>query len=156
MRSFISNLAVFAASIAAGSAAQAQSQLVIAVPQLPTPKNVETEGGQTGVIGIQIAQQIVSDLRTTGSIYPTGPDGLRHYTPTEAGAPLYPNWANIGAGALVTGYVQARDDGRITVACYLYDLKQRREMTRKGFVVDPKEWRRAAHRCAGAFFTAVT
>ena len=85
-----------------------------------------------------------------------GPDGLKHYTPTEAGAPLYPNWANIGAGALVTGYVQARDDGRITVACYLYDLKQRREMTRKGFVVDPKEWRRAAHRCAGAFFTAVT
>jgi TolB protein len=156
MRSFISNLALFAAAIATGSAAHARSQLVIAVPQLPTPKNVETEGGQTGVIGIQIAQQIVSDLRTTRSIYPMGPDGLRHYTPTEAGAPLYPNWANIGAGALVTGYVQARDDGRITVACYLYDLKQRREMTRKGFVVDPKEWRRAAHRCAGAFFTAVT
>ena len=84
-----------------------------------------------------------------------GPDGLKHYTPTEAGAPLYPNWANIGAGALVTGYVQARDDGRITVACYLYDLKQRREMARaRASSSHPKEWRRAAHRCAGAFFTA--
>ena len=87
------------------------------------------------MIGIQIAQQIASDLRTTRSIYPMGPNGLKQYTPTEAGAPLYPNWAGIGAGALVTGYVQARDDGRITVVCYLYDMKQRREMARAGFAV---------------------
>ncbi len=147
----------FTAGLAASAQAQSgPSQIVLAVPQFPTPKNVKTDGGETGVIGIQIAQQIVSDLRTTRAIYPTGPDGLRHYTPTEAGAPLYPNWAGIGAGALVTGYVQARDDGRINVVCYLYDLKTRREMTRKGFAVDATEWKRAAHRCAGAFYTAVT
>jgi TolB protein len=153
------HLLLVASAMTAGSAAQAQSsggQIVIAVPQFPTPKNVKTEGGETGVIGIQIAQQIVSDLRTTRSIYPMGPDGLRQYTPTEAGAPLYPNWSNVGAGALVAGYVQARDDGRINVVCYLYDLKQRREMARRGFAVAPTEWRRAAHRCAGAFYTAVT
>ena len=151
------SLLLAAGALLAGSAAQAQSgQIVIAVPQLPTPKNSKTEGGDTGVIGIQIAQQIVSDLRTTRSIYPMGPDGLKQYTPTEAGAPLYQNWGGIGAGALVTGYVQARDDGRINVVCYLYDLKQRREMTRRGFAVAPTEWRRAAHRCAGAFYTAVT
>ena len=151
------SLFLAAALVMPAAGAQAQSsQIVIAVPQLPTPKNVETEGGQTGVIGIQIAQQIVSDLRTTRAIYPMGPKGLKQYTPTEAGAPLYPNWANIGAGALVTGYVQARDDGRITVVCYLYDLKTRREMTRAGFAVAATEWRRAAHRCAGAFFKAVT
>src|SRR4029453_12729091 len=139
----------FAAVLAASAQAQSgPSQIVLAVPQFPTPKNVKTDGGETGVIGIQISQQIVSDLRTTRAIYPTGPDGLRHYTPTEAGAPLYPNWAGIGAGALVTGYVQARDDGRINVVCYLYDLKTRREMTRKGFAVDATEWKRAAHRCA--------
>ena len=156
---FINSTSLFAvAAFVAGTAAQAQSggQIVLAVPQFPTPRNVKTDGGETGVIGIQIAQQIVSDLRTTRSIYPTGPENLRHYTPTEAGAPLYPNWANIGAGALVTGYVQARDDGRINVVCYLYDLKQRREMTRKGFAVAATEWKRAAHRCAGAFYTAVT
>ena len=50
MRFSISNFALFAAAAVAGSAAQAQSQLVIAVPQLPTPRNVETEGGETGVI----------------------------------------------------------------------------------------------------------
>ena len=158
MRFSSSNFLLAVAALTAGSATQAQSggQIVLAVPQFPTPKNVKTDGGDTGVIGIQIAQQIVSDLRTTRSIYPTGPENLRHYTPTEAGAPLYPNWANIGAGALVTGYVQAREDGRINVVCYLYDLKQRREMTRKGFAVAATEWKRAAHRCAGAFYTAVT
>ena len=158
MRFSSSNFLFAVAALTAGSATQAQTggQIVLAVPQFPTPKNVKTDGGDTGVIGIQIAQQIVSDLRTTRSIYPTGPENLRHYTPTEAGAPLYPNWANIGAGALVTGYVQAREDGRINVVCYLYDLKQRREMTRKGFAVAATEWKRAAHRCAGAFYTAVT
>ena len=56
----------------------------------------------------------------------------------------------------MTGYVQARDDGRINVVCYLYDLKVRRELTRKGFAVEATEWKRAAHSCAGAFYTAVT
>ena len=101
MRFSFSKTLLFASAPAAGTAAHAQSQVVIAVPQFPTPKNAETEGGQTGVIGIQIAQQIVADLRNTSSIYPKGPEGLRHYTPTEAGAPLYPNWANIGAAATV-------------------------------------------------------
>ena len=159
MRFFQSSFLTLAASAALATTAQAQSnssQVVLAVPQFPTPKNVKTDGGETGVIGIQISQQIVSDLRTTRAIYPTGPDGLRHYTPTEAGAPLYPNWSGIGASLLVTGYVQARDDGRINVVCYLYDLKTRREMTRKGFAVAATEWKRAAHRCAGAFYTAVT
>jgi TolB protein len=159
MRISSSRSLAFAVSLLAGSAAHAQSgdaQLVIAVPQLPTPKNVRTDGGDTGVIGILIARQIVSDLRTTRSIYPMGPENLRQYTPTEAGAPLYPMWGNVGAGALVTGYVQARNDGRVNVVCYLYDLKQRREMTRKGFAVAATEWKRAAHRCAGAFVTAVT
>lgn len=156
LKSSFLTLAVSAALSASAQAQSGSSQIVVAVPQFPTPKNVKTDGGETGVIGIQIAQQIVSDLRTTRSIYPTGPDNLRHYTPTEAGAPLYPNWTGIGAGALVTGYVQARDDGRINVICYLYDLKTRREMTRKGFAVAATEWKRAAHRCAGAFYTAVT
>ena len=57
MRFSISNVALFAVALATGSVARAQSQLVIAVPQLPTPKNVETEGGQSGVIGIQIAPE---------------------------------------------------------------------------------------------------
>jgi TolB protein len=129
---------------------------VIAVPSLPTPRNVNTDAGETGVIGIQAAELIASDLRSSGDFMVIDRQRLKRYSPTEAGAPIYPNWTGTGAGVLVTGYVQARDDGRITLACYLYDLKQRRELARKGFVVLPDEWRRAAHRCADAFYRRIT
>jgi TolB protein len=141
---------------AAASAQPGDPQLVVAVPSLPTPKNVDTGGGQTGVLGIQIAQMIAADLRSSGSIVTIDPDKLRRYTPTEASAPLYRNWTNANASALVQGYIQARDDGRITVVCYLYDLKTRREMTRAGFAVGAEDWRRAAHRCSDTFHKAIT
>ena len=143
-------------SAASAQPAGGEALPVIAVPSLPTPRNVNTDAGETGVIGIQAAELIASDLRSSGAFMVIPRDRLKQYSPTEAGAPLYPNWTGTGAGVLVTGYVQARDDGRITLACYLYDLKQRREMTRKGFVVQPDEWRRAAHRCADAFHQRIT
>jgi TolB protein len=159
MRISGSRMLIAAAAFAVPAAAWAQAgepQLVVAVPALPTPKNVDTEGGQTGVIGIQIAEMIASDLRSSGNIVPIDREKLKVYAPVQAGAPSYQDWAHTGAGALVTGYVQARDDGRLTVACYLYDLKQRREMTRAGFAVGAADWRRAAHRCADTFHKAIT
>lgn len=150
-------LASLPLSAASGQqAARGEVLPVIAVPPLPTPRNVNTDAGETGVIGLQAADVISSDLRSSGAFMVIPRERLKQYSPTEAGAPLYPNWAGTGAGILVTGYVQARDDGRITFACYLYDLKQRREMARRGFVVQPGEWRRAAHRCADAFYQRIT
>ena len=144
-------------AVAPVAGAQAHSpQIVIAVPQFPTPKNVKTEGGETGVIGIQIAQQIVVGPAHEPGDLSDGPERPEALHAHRGRRPALSQLGKIGAGALVTGYVQARDDGRIQVVCYLYDLKQKREMTRKGFVVAPTEWKRAAHRCAGAFFTAVT
>src|SRR5919107_602006 len=46
--------------------AAAQTLPVIAIPPVPTPSNVETDAGKTGVIGIQVADQIESDLRSSG------------------------------------------------------------------------------------------
>ena len=155
-RLFLLAIAALASAPAVAQAPQGEPLTVVAIPPLPTPKNATTDAGETGVIGIQIAQQIAADLRSSGSFMAIPPEKLRQYSPTEAGAPLYPNWTSSGAGALVTGYVQAREDGRLTVACYLYDLKERREMARRGFVVGARDWRRAAHRCADAFYARVT
>lgn len=154
-RIFHSIFAAIAMLMLAGTAT-AQPLKVVAIPPLATPKNVDTEAGQTGVLGIQIAQMIATDIRQSGAAFPTGPEKMRSYSPTEAGAPQYAQWASTGASALVTGYVQARSDGRLTVVCYLYDTRTRREMTRKGFAVPPEEWRRAAHQCSDAFYAALT
>lgn len=129
---------------------------VVAVPPLATPRNETSEAGDTGVIGIQVATQIATDLRQSGAAYPVGPDKVRVYSATEAGAPNYPLWQNTGAAALVTGYVQLRPDGRLTIACYVYDMKTRREVDRKGFVLAPSDWRRGAHRCADAVYEHVS
>ena len=157
-------LAFLAALLMLPSAAAAQqrpadgarSLPVVAVPPLATPRNEKTEAGDTGVIGIQVATQIATDLRQSGAAYPVGPDNIRVYTFTEAGAPNYPLWDNTGAVALVTGYVQLRPDGRLTIACYIYNMRTRREVDRLGFVVSPGDWRRAAHRCADAVYAQAT
>ena len=47
-------------------------------------------------------------------------------------------------------------DGQLTVGCYLYDVAARSELARQGYVVQPRDWRRAAHRCADSIFSRLT
>ena len=154
MRGWGLNLAMPIAALSASVPAVAQETpaTVIAVPQLATPENVSTPAGDTGLIARYVADVIASDLRSTRELMPIGPANSRVYSYPEATAPSFALWRATGAKSLVTGFVQARSDGRITVACYLHDLAGGREIARKGFVVSPAEWRRAAHRCSDAVY----
>lgn len=154
MRRKIFSLAMLVAALALPAAAVAQDKppTVIAVPQLATPENVATPAGDTGLIARYVADVIASDLRSTRELVPIGPASSRVYSYPEATAPAFSQWRATGAKSLVTGFVQARADGRLTVACYLHDLAEGREIARKGFVVTPAEWRRAAHRCSDAVY----
>ena len=87
---------------------------------------------------------------------PLPPDQKDYYSYPEVTAPTFSKWRAAGAKVLVTGFVQARSDGRVTFGCYVYDVDKGRELGRKGFVVAPDEWRRAAHKCSGLAYTAVT
>src|SRR3546814_19804709 len=71
-------------------------------------------------------------------------------------APDFPIWQQRAAQALVQGFVQANPDGTLTVACYLYDVFLKQELARQGFVVQPAQWRRAAHKCADLVYTRLT
>ena len=52
---------------------------------------------------------------------------------------------------LVQGFVRsAGGDSQITVGCYLYDVALKSELTRQGYVVQPRDWRRAAPACSPA------
>ena len=133
--------------VVGGSVRTAQA---IAVPVMPAAP------GASAALGRSIAEVVASDLRSTGAFTPIGPGGLPGYGVDQATAPAYGEWRNTGASALVSGYVEPRADGRITVACYLHDVTAGRQLASQGFVVAADDWRRAAHKCADTVYARLT
>lgn len=131
------------------------ASLKVAVPGLPTSQNVTTPAGSTGELGQKIAEVIAADLRNSGLFAPSGPSGMRGISMAEVTAPQFGSWG--GFEALVQGFVRsAGGDNDITVGCYLYDIALQSELTRQGYVVAPRDWRRAAHKCADAIYARLS
>jgi TolB protein len=124
----------------------------VAVPVFATPQAAETAAGNTQALARQMAEVIVTDLRNSRRFQPTGPGGLNPPSYGEVQAPAYGYWQGSGADNLIQGYVQANANGTLTVGCYLYDVASQTQVARQGFVVQPGEWRRAAHRCADTVY----
>lgn len=132
-----------------------QASLKIAVPTLPTAQSVSTPAGTTAELGQKIAQVIADDLKGSGLFAPSGPGGMRQIGMAEVTAPQYASWG--GYEALVHGFVRSTGgEADITVGCYLYDTALKSELTRQGYVVAPRDWRRAAHKCADAIYARLT
>ena len=158
--------AILFALLAVSGAASAQvrpapnpesaAAVVIAVPTLATAKNVDTDAGNTWSLANQIARLISADLSSTNRFIVADVKNVRIPSFPEVTAPSYAQWRSAGAKLLLSGFVNARSDGRVTIGCYVYDVQSGRELTRKGFAVAPAEWRRAAHRCADAAYVEVT
>ena len=154
----------FALLIAAPASAQlsvdvtddsGSASLKIAVPRLPTSQDVATPAGSTAELGDKIAQVVADDLKNSGLFAPSGPSGMRAVSMEEVTTPRFDSWS--GFEALVHGFVRsAGGDSNITVGCYLYDTALKTEMTRQGYVVAPRDWRRAAHKCADAIYARLT
>ncbi|HVF37722.1 MAG TPA: Tol-Pal system beta propeller repeat protein TolB [Sphingomicrobium sp.] len=127
-----------------------QAPMAIAVPAMPAA------GGASEAVGRQIAEVIASDLRSTGLFTPLGPGGIAGYGQAQASNPLYATWRSAGASALVSGFVEAGPGGRLTLACYLFDVTAGRELARQGFAVNAGDWRRAAHKCADLVYSRLS
>ena len=130
--------------------------MTIAVPVMPTPQAADTPAGSTAALGRQVAEVVAGDLRGSGLFKPVGPGGVREIAYPEVSAPQYEGWSASGAAALVQGFVQANADGQITVGCYLYDVALKSQLARQGYVVAPRDWRRAAHKCADAIYSRLS
>ena len=128
----------------------------IAVPYMPTPAAAETAAGNTQALGRQVADIVAADLRYSGLFTPIGPGGLPAVSFPQVSAPDYPAFAPTGAQNLVHGFVQANPNGSLTVGCYLYDISGQTQLIREGYVVQPRDWRRGAHRCADLIFSRLT
>ena len=128
----------------------------IAVPALVAPAPADTAAGNTTALGRQIAEVISSTLRASGVFETSGPNGLRAITLPEVTAPQFDYWKGRPVEQLVQGFVRVGGDGNLTVGCYLYDVGFGNETTRLGFNIAPKDWRRAAHKCADAIYSKLT
>jgi len=122
-----------------------KSAITIAVPAMPG-----------AAVGRDIAQVIASDLRSTGMFTPLGPGGIASYPQEQAAAPAFGEWRAAGAAALVSGYVDQRPDGRLTLACYLHDVTAGRALGNQGYTVVASDWRRAAHKCADLVYSRLS
>lgn len=128
----------------------------VLVTALATPESVSTPAGTTASLGTQIAAVIAADLERSGLYAPRGPAGLRAIAMSEVTAPQFDGWRGTGAENLVQGFVRADAAGNLTVGCYLYDMALGTELARQGFVVQPRDWRRAAHKCADAIYSRLS
>ncbi|MEP7349701.1 MAG: Tol-Pal system beta propeller repeat protein TolB [Sphingorhabdus sp.] len=128
----------------------------IAVPALVAPAPADTAAGNSAALGRQIAEVISSDLRASGVFETSGPNGLRAITLGEVTAPQFDYWKGRNVEQLVEGFVRVGGDGNLTVGCYLYDVGNGNEVARFGFNIPPKDWRRAAHKCADAIYSKLT
>jgi TolB protein len=159
MRAIRPTIFALGAALLLGAPATAQPSgpavTVIALPPMTTPDS-GTKGNESLGIAWQATQLIETDLRQTAELMPLSPDRKDYYSYPEVTAPTFSKWRDKGAKALITGFVQQRSDGRLTVGCYVYDVEKGRELGRTGFVAAPSDLRRAAHKCSGLAYQAIT
>ena len=144
-------------SVAAAAVVQpgTPAATVIALPPMTSP-DAGAKGNQSLAYAWQATQLIEADLRQTAELMPLSPDRDDYYSFPEVTAPTFSKWRDRGAKGLITGFVQQRSDGRLTIGCYVYDVDKGRELGRIGFVVATSDLRRAAHKCSGLAYKAIT
>jgi TolB protein len=155
----IKKLALIVAAIGLSTSAHSQDQQdppEVVGGSIRTTQSIAVPVMPGDSVGRQVAEVIVSDLRSTGLFTPLGPGGLPGYSVEEAGNPAYPSWRNAGVSALVSGYIEPRPDGRMTVACYLHDVTAGRQLAQQGFAVTSANWRQAAHKCADLVYSRLS
>jgi TolB protein len=136
----------------------AWQNLQVAIPAFATDREQPTPANANGTtaLGLELARVIYNDLKSNALFKPTGPDSLPRPGFGEITAPNFGIWRGRSAEDLVQGYVKAGADGRLTVGCYLYDVALGTELKRGGWVVQPADWRRAAHKCADLVYSRLS
>ncbi len=138
--------------------ADSWQDLGIAIPAFATNRNVETPANANGTaaLGLELARVVYADLRNNGLFRPVGPNSLPRPAYSEINNPAWGAWRGRSAEMLVHGFVRANSDGRLTVGCYLYDVVLEDPLADEGWIVEPSQWRRAAHKCADLVYSRLS
>ncbi len=136
----------------------AWEDLALAIPSFATDRDQPTPANSagTGALALELSRVVYNDLKNNGLFRPTGPDALPKPSYGDITNPQFGTWRGRGAEMLVQGFVRAGADGKLTVGCYLYDVQLGDELTRAGWVVQPADWRRAAHKCSDLVYSRLS
>ena len=115
------------------------------------------ESAGSEAMAAQITQVIAADLANTG-LFREIPPGAFISNITNFASPVqYSDWKAINAQALITGAVNVRSDGRVTVKFRLFDVFSEAPLGEGlQFAGTTASWRRMAHKVADAVYTRIT
>lgn len=134
-----------------------EAPMPIAIPDFPASAPAPTAAGDTASLGRQVARIVAANLESSGLFRLVAPaDALPRPDVARVLQPDFTTFRELGAQALVSGFVTANPDGTLTIGCYLHDVLAREELSRTGFTVPVAGWRRAAHKCADTVYTRLT
>jgi TolB protein len=148
-------LAASAASLAA-PAALAQSApdanngpAIVVTPggSAPIPIAINTftdPSGAVSSLGGQISGVLSDDLDHSGLFRAIDPTSFVPNSVTN-GTPVWPNWAILGAQALVTGDVADQGGGQVRVEFRLWNVQSQTQVQGTAYTTTSDNWRRIAH-----------
>ncbi|TXG84491.1 MAG: Tol-Pal system protein TolB [Sphingomonadales bacterium] len=132
--------------------------LPIAIPEFVASNPQATPDGALQTLSTRISQVLSDDLKNSGLFRPLDKAAFTTTVTAENFAtPDYASWRTIAAQALVTGYAKLNADGSMAVGCYLFDVFSEEGLLQHSVTIaTPKQWRRAAHKCADKIYTQLT
>jgi TolB protein len=122
----------------------------IALPSFPGDAANESQAGR------DIAGVVSADLDRSGLFRPLDPRSFIQNISASDTQPLFPDWRQINAQALVTGSVKTQGDGRLRVEFRLWDIFAEQQLTGYGYTTTQQNWRRIAHIIADEIYKRIT
>jgi len=107
--------------------------------------------GNSAQLGRDISQVITNDLGNCGLFRPLPPASFIQVAPGQGETPNFPNWAAVGAQALVIGRAEVQG-GNIRVEFRLWDVLPQAQIQGAAYTTAQSNWRRIAHIMADVIY----
>jgi TolB protein len=116
----------------------------------------DSDSQAAGKTALDVPAVVRANLERSGLFKPL--DTKAHIQTPEAMRvqPRFQDWRVLNAQALVTGRIEALNDGRLRAEFRLWDVFAEQQMTGLAFFTAPENWRRVAHLISDAIYKRLT